>query len=163
MIKRIQYRRAVQNSLTGKRPAIAKGEIFKREHALAENIDDTEKNPDFGFNCLHYSVSEASGSLQIMILNKKKIACRVRVKTVDAEAKAGHDYNSYDDILSFNAGEVKKNVKIVINDDDNWEPDKDFFLLLCSPDTNMDEQLPGQDTRTRVTIIDDDKPGHIYF
>lgn len=25
------------------------------------------------------------------------------------------------------------------------------------------DQLPGHDTRTKVTIIDDDKPGHIYF
>jgi len=80
MIKRIQYRKAVQNSLSGKRPAIAKGEVFKRENALAENMDDNEKNPDFGFNCLHYSVSEASGILQVMILNKKKIPnAKVRV------------------------------------------------------------------------------------
>ena len=38
---------------------------------MAENIDASLKNDDFGFNCLHYSVSEASGSLQIMVLNKK--------------------------------------------------------------------------------------------
>ena len=63
MIKRIQYRRAVQSSLSGKRPAIAKGEVFKRENALAESISDDQKNDDFGFNCLHYSVSEASGTL----------------------------------------------------------------------------------------------------
>lgn len=63
MIKRIQYRKAVQQSLTGKRPAIAKGEVFKRENKLAENINDEERNDDFGFNCLHYSVSEASGTL----------------------------------------------------------------------------------------------------
>jgi len=63
MIKRIQYRKAVQNSLTGKKPAIAKGEIFKRENALAEGLDDDQKNDEFGFNCLHYSVSEASGTL----------------------------------------------------------------------------------------------------
>jgi len=50
---------------------------------------------------------------------------------------------------------------VLINDDDNWEPDKDFFLVLYNADST--EQLTGQDTRTRVTIIDDDKPGHIYF
>jgi len=63
MIKRIQYRKAVSSNLLGKRPAIAKGEVFKRENKLAEHINDDEKNDDFGFNCLHYSVSEASGSL----------------------------------------------------------------------------------------------------
>ena len=53
----------VQNAFSGKRPAIAKGEVIKQEHAHAEFIDDKFKNPMFGFNCLHYSVSEASGSL----------------------------------------------------------------------------------------------------
>ena len=42
-------------------------------------------------------------------------------------------------------------------DDDNWEPDEDFFVQLYNPSTG--EELTGQDTKTRVTIIDDDKPG----
>jgi len=37
-----------------------------------------------------------------MIINKKKLACRVRCKTIDAEAKAGHDYNAFDEVVSFN-------------------------------------------------------------
>lgn len=139
---------------------------MKIEHALADNIAEGEKNQSFGFNCLHYSVSEASGSLSIMVINKLKTACKVRVRTIDAEAKAKTathlgDYVALDDILSFNVGESSKNIKIQIVDDDNWEPDKDFFIQLINPDT--DEHLQGMDTRTKVTIIDDDKPGHIYF
>ena len=42
-----------------------------------------------------------------MILNKFKIADRVRVKTIDAEAKAGHDYDSFDKVISFKNGEAK--------------------------------------------------------
>ena len=91
-------------------------------------MDDKDKNDHFGFNCLHYSVSEASGSLSVMILNKFKIADRVRVKTIDAEAKAGHDYDAFDKVISFKNGEAKQFVDIKINDDDNWEPDKDFFI-----------------------------------
>jgi len=49
---------------------IAKGEMFKRENAMAEHIDASEKNPEYGFNCLHYSVSEANGEIKIMVLNK---------------------------------------------------------------------------------------------
>lgn len=70
MIKRIQYRKQI--GLSGKRPVIAKGEIMKKEHAHAEGIDEKEKNPQFGFKCLHYSVSEASGSIAICIINKMK-------------------------------------------------------------------------------------------
>lgn len=49
----------------------------------------------------------------------------------------------------------------MINDDDNWEPDEDFHVQLKDPDTG--DNLKGKDTRTRVTIIDDDKPGQISF
>ena len=54
------------------------------------------KNENFGFKCLHYSVSEASGSLKIAIKNKRKVANTVRVCTIDAEAKAGEDYEKVD-------------------------------------------------------------------
>ena len=86
MIKRIQYRKQI--GLSGKRPVIAKGEIMKREHAHAEGLAESEKNPDFGFKCLYYSVSEASKLIAVGINNKKGTACKVRDKIIDAKAKA---------------------------------------------------------------------------
>lgn len=157
MISRIKYRRQVGNMMTGKREIIAKGEILKQEHAHAENIEEKLKNENFGFICLHYSVSEASGSLRINIVNKKGVAGKVRVLTIDAEAFAGDDYEKVDQILDFKAGEKMKYIDVIINDDDNWEPDEDFFVQLLDANTNV--ELQGADTKTRVTIIDDDKPG----
>jgi len=61
MLSRIKHRRQVGSAMSGKRPAVAKGEIVKTEHVSAENLDEKEKNALFGFKCLHYSVSEASG------------------------------------------------------------------------------------------------------
>lgn len=58
-------------------------------------------------------------------------------------------------------GEKEKTIKIGIMDDDDWEPDEDFFVQLYDPNGNG--ELQGQDCRTRVTIIDDDKPGQICF
>lgn len=92
-----------------------------------------------------------------MVLNKKKVEGKVRVITIDAEAKAGDDYEKVDEVISFAKGETHKFVNLIINDDDNLEPDEDFFAQLYDPVTSAD--LVGQDTRTRVTIIDDDKPG----
>jgi hypothetical protein len=54
---------------------------------------------------LHYSVSEASGSLRIIILNKKGAPGKVRVTTIDAEALAGDDYEKVDTTLEFKQGE----------------------------------------------------------
>jgi len=161
LVGRIKYRKAVGNLLTGKRPVVAKGEILRQEHAHAELLDEKVKNPNFGFKCLHYSVSEASGSIQIHVINKKGQAGKVRVCTIDAEAKAGDDYEEVKETLEFKQGETTKFITVKIRDDDNWEPDEDFFCQLYDPNTM--EELQGQDTRTRVTIIDDDKPGQIAF
>jgi len=161
VISRIKYRHQVGNMMTGKRPVVAKGQVIKMEHSQAEDLHDNEKNEFFGFKCLHYSVSEASGSLRIMISNKKGGDAKVRVRTIDAEAIAGDDYEAVNEELVFKKGETTKFVEVKINDDDNWEPDEDFFVQLY--DAESDAELHGKDTRTRVTIIDDDKPGQICF
>jgi len=161
MLSRIKYRRQVGNTVGGKRKPIAKGEILKQEHAHAELLDVSEKNQNFGFDCLHYSVSEASGSLKIKIMNKSGESCSVRATTIDAEAKAGDDYEKVDEVLDFGKGDKFKFITVTINDDDNWEPDEDFFVQLYDSVSGM--ELSGKDTRTRVTIIDDDKPGQLCF
>lgn len=158
LLSRTKYRKGL---LTGTKPLIAKGEYFKAELSLANNVEERNKNPDFGFKCLHYSVSESSESLQIAVYNKNKKTCMVRVKTIDAEAKAGEDFDALDTVVNFSAGDDVKYVKVIIHDDDSWEPDEDFFVQLF--DAQTDEVLDGADTRTRVTIIDDDKPGQVCF
>lgn len=147
--------------MAGKKPIVAKYEVIKLEHAQADALEDRVKNPNYGFKCLHYSVSESSQKLTIPILNKTGKAGSIRVKTVDAEAKAGEDFEAVDRVLEFRNGESQQQVDIIIHDDDNWEPDEDFFVQLFDP--MNDSELEGQDTKTRVTIIDDDKPGQICF
>ncbi len=52
-------------------------------------------------------------------------------------------------------------MQVKIIDDDGWEPDEDFFLEIYDEATG--QRLHGEDTRTRVTILDDDKPGMLVF
>ena len=94
-------------------------------------------------------------------MNKKGLNGRVHVTTIDAEAKAGDDYEKVDETIIFKHGQVSAFIEVTINDDDNWEPDEDFFIQLYDATDHV--ELPGKDTRTRVTIIDDDKPGQISF
>lgn len=161
LISRVKHRRAVGNFMAGKKPVIAKGEVFKAELAHADLLDDAKKNEDFGFKCLHYSVSESSDTLTVHILNKKSGPGQVRVMTKDLEAEAGKDFDPVDEIINFSKGDTSKSIAVKIYDDDNWEPDEDFLIQLV--DTETGERLPGVDTETRVTIIDDDKPGQIAF
>jgi len=97
-------------------------------------------------------------------LNKRGTAGSVHVTTIDAEAIAGDDYEMVDETIVFKHGQTSAFIEVTINDDDNWEPDEDFFVQLYDSACPGDKiELVGKDTRTRVTIIDDDKPGQISF
>jgi len=52
-------------------------------------------------------------------------------------------------------------VPIRIVDDEGIEPDEDFYVELY--DLKTKERLPGEDTKTTITILDDDKPGIFGF
>ena len=161
LLSRIGYRKQVANSMTGKKPVVAKGEILKVEHAHSSHLEEKDKNPFYGFKCLHYSVSEASGSLKIFIENKSGKIGEVMVKTVNAEATAGEDFEAVDMTLQFKDGEKQGFVEVKIFNDDSWEPDEDFIVQLY--DAKTEQELNGKDTKTKVTIIDDDLPGQISF
>jgi predicted site-specific integrase-resolvase len=85
-VSRIKYRKEVGNLMAGRRQVVKKGEIFKSENVMAAKIDDKLKNENFGFKCLHYSVSEASQFIEIVVLNKTRDHCEIGVRTIDGEA-----------------------------------------------------------------------------
>ena len=161
LISRIKYRKQFGNFIQGKRPVVAKGERLKLENVQAKSLAEKDKNEFFGFKCLHYSVSESTDKLQVVIFNKNRQPNRVRVTTIDGDAKANEDYTPVDAIVEFARGEYQKTIDIAILDDDQWEPDEDFFVQLYDSETN--NELFGLDTKCTITIIDDDKPGQIFF
>jgi hypothetical protein len=128
LIERINYRKAV--AINYKKEAISKGAILRRENKSADLLQDHQKNPKFGFSCLHYSVSEAAGTLRIKIINKTKKAGQVRVRTKDGDAEAEDDYMPIDELVQFKSGQAEAEVKVQIIDDDSWEPDEDFYVEL---------------------------------
>jgi hypothetical protein len=52
-------------------------------------------------------------------------------------------------------------VKIAIIDNDEWEPDMDFHVEIYELETG--KRFSGDDTRTVVTILDEDFPGTLGF
>ena len=67
-------------------------------------------------------------------MNKKGVSGSVLVKTVDDQAKV-EDYEELIQTLYFKAGEPFQVVEVKINDDENWEPDEDFYVQLYEPET----------------------------
>ena len=142
---------------------VAKGQILRRENKSAAHLKEHQKNPLFGFSCLHYSVSEGAGALKIKILNKSERQGIVQVRTVDGEALAEDDYKPINEEVKFKSGQTYAEVAVKIIDDDQWEPDEDFYVELCDGPGVDAKRLVGEDTRTRVTILDDDAPGMLVF
>ena len=61
--------------------------------------------------------------------------------------------------------EKEKTFTIKIIDNNDWQPDLDFGVELydpSSPDGKM-SRLYGNDTFTRITILDEDFPGTLKF
>ena len=58
------------------------------------------------------------------------------------------------------ADQTEHKLRIKVEDDDIWEEDKDFYVLICDEEGN---QLDGVDTKTKVTILDEDSPGVLSF
>ena len=161
LIERVGYRQKV--GIVQKKEAIAKNQIVRRENKQASTLKESLKNPSFGFACLHYSVSEGAGSLKVKVLNKTNGAASVNIRTRDGDAMAGSDYVALpiDAQVNFKSGQKENEIIIKIIDDDEWEPDEDFYVELFDPQTQ--QRLPGDDTRCRITILDDDTPGMLQF
>lgn len=144
--------------MTAKRDfVIMKGQACQIEHDVA-NKSKLTLNNEIGFKCLHYSVAESSGRVKIAVQNKLNHPQTVGVKTLEDSAVAGEDFEAIDVQLTI-PPLSQKSVLVKIKDDEGWEPDEDFFVYLYDPNDTEKKQLYGDNTRTKVTILDDDKPG----
>ena len=83
------------------------------------------------------------------------------IKTFEGTALEQEKYIPITETITMMAAETEKEIKIGIVDDENWQPDMDFYVRLLDPETKV--RLPGDDTECTVTILDEDKPGNIGF
>jgi solute carrier family 8 (sodium/calcium exchanger) len=83
--------------------------------------------------------------------------------TRDGTALAARDYKARSGELTFAAGESEQKVRIELVDDDEHEPDKDFFVDLSFPSEKSTNHKLGDVRTTVITIIDDDEPGVLSF
>ncbi|XP_035668339.1 sodium/calcium exchanger 3-like isoform X5 [Branchiostoma floridae] len=86
----------------------------------------------------------------------------VEFETRDGTGKTGKDYTHTQGRLVFKETEYRKKIKIPIINDQQYQSDKDFYVILKSPAPREDAAL-GDPSVARVTIIDDDKPGNFVF
>lgn len=85
----------------------------------------------------------------------------VGIRTVEGTAKEVEDFRKVDVVIKFKKGQEEAVIRVPIIDDDEYEPDKEFYCELY--DQRSGFMLKGKDTRCTIIIIDDDKPGCLSF
>ena len=83
-------------------PEFMKMKGTKGQIAKETTFDEKSANKDYGFKCLHYSVTESAGHVEIEVVRKNPLAPEeIGVRTVDDTAKEGKDYNAINELVKF--------------------------------------------------------------
>ena len=102
---------------------------------------------------------ENIGTFKVLICRHGNLrnSCKVKVETIDGSAVEGEDYQAVDEVLTFEPKETEKEIGITIVDDNQWEPDEEFFLKLSllSGDESGEVKL-GRTCIMEITILNDD-------
>lgn len=106
----------------------------KMQQELKSRFNLKQENDIIGFKCLHYSVTESSGHVDITILNKNvNMEYTFGVRTVEGTAHKGTEFREFDEIVTIKQREQEKTVSIKIIDNNEWQPDLDFYVELYDP------------------------------
>lgn len=107
VVARISYRKKVGDSLSGRKDVVViKGMKHCDEEVLATEKHETKDlNPNVGFKCLYYSVSESLGVLKAIVVKKTPDPISVGIRTIDDTALDGSDYRAIDKVATITASE----------------------------------------------------------
>ena len=119
------------------------------------------------FGSTSVAVMENIGVFQVYLLRSGKMnnEVRVRVDTVDGTAEEGPDYRGVHDTFVFKPFQTEVEIDLEILDDDDWEPDEEFFLKisLLPNSENSGVIKIGKRHIMTIKILNDDLPGTFQF
>ncbi len=138
--------------------------LLKTLHIPDEEIAEKEGRSIFEWAAPHYNVfeNEERVKLRILRVGDKTKKASICYETSNGSALAGVDYEYSSGVLKFEAGEEQKVIEIVVVDDNEYEPDENFFVRLYVREEDSTVTV-GSVGITEVTIINDDDPGEVGF
>jgi Ca2+-binding RTX toxin-like protein len=108
-----------------------------------------------GVDTPNITAGEGAGTARVTITRRNPTGpTTVQYSTANGTAIAGTDYTPTSGTLDFAPGEVAKTVSIPLTDNTTDQPNRNFDLNVSVPPGA--EALLAQNTRTTVTIVDDD-------
>nr|CAH0106807.1 unnamed protein product [Daphnia galeata] len=120
------------------------------------------------FHAIACAVSENVGKFPVRIVRRGETNTKVSVivETVDGSAVSVHDFIPFNQVIEFQPKEVEKEIMVEIVDDDEYEPDEQFYLKLSlnhRASFSHKEVTLGRISIMEITILNDDEPGTITF
>jgi len=104
-----------------------KGQKFQMENQPSAPV--MQENELIAFKCLHYSVTESAGMIAISILKKSpNTDFTFGVRSKEGTAKAGKDFEEIDEVVTMKKRETEKTMEIKIHDNEEWQPDMEFYI-----------------------------------
>ena len=170
------YRMQASKSLYGAGPVISHDRVRKRleyEHKLHDDEENLahfidEKVQRVGFQQSHYTCMENCGHTVLTVQRSgngvETTTLKLSYETHEMTAIAQHDYEETSGILEFDPGCTTKDITVDIIDDDEFEEDKEFKVVL----TSLKDLIGGPEVRFSnkeaiVNILDDDHCGVFHF
>jgi solute carrier family 8 (sodium/calcium exchanger) len=113
-------------------------------------------------------VTESNGTVEVTIIKKvTNQDITFGYRTVADTAVPEKDYTHTNRVVNMKRKDTELKIYIPIVNDEEWNPDMDFFVDLYDPNGAEENGEPprffGVDTRCKVTILDEDFPGTIGF
>ncbi|XP_043208398.1 sodium/calcium exchanger 2-like [Amphibalanus amphitrite] len=130
-------------------------------------VVDTTENAVIEFHAATAHVMENVGKFDVTVVRSglTDTEVRCRIETIDGTATVNEDYIGINEILTFQPGEIEKQVTVEIINDNQWEPDEEFFLkvsLLPEDKEPVGVEI-GRISIMEITILNDDEPGNVQF
>lgn len=174
---RMWYRIGAVRNMTGGRktqPATKMSDKLKEvydainENPDAPNIqwpDEGEEKAIIEFHASTAAVMESIGIYKMNVVRHGRMdeTVKVRLETIDGSAVEEEDYKPLNETLTFEPNERSKEIGLEIVDDNQWEPDEEFFVKLTLIPQESENVRLGRTSIMEITILNDDEPGTITF
>jgi len=174
---RMWYRIGAVRNMTGGRktqPATKMSDKLKEvydainENPDAPNIqwpDEGEEKAIIEFHASTAAVMESIGIYKMNVVRHGRMdeTVKVRLETIDGSAVEEEDYKPLNETLTFEPNERTKEIGLEIVDDNQWEPDEEFFVKLTLIPQESENVRLGRTSIMEITILNDDEPGTITF
>lgn len=161
---RLEYRIQATRKMTG-------GKRIMPAHKKLSDVQEegeetgTPTVVKLGFEKAKYEFDESCGTAIVKVKRSgiTDQAVTVEFDTSDGDAHADDDYVAAKGTIEFQKGETEKTISVTVIDDNEWAPDKVFYVRIFNATSPDSGEVTITTSTTAITILNDDDPGTISF